>query len=130
MESSTTRPIATVRPLRVMIFSVISVGKRREINSNTVLSYVSISVCSHDPRVSGTSHIIKRAEKIESGMETAVTIVARQLNLYLPLTWPLKKSKMISVAKTAPKAPSRETPAIDSSIKVACSKTRLVVMLG
>ncbi len=33
----------------------------------------------------GTRRMSKKAVKIERGMETAVTNVARQLNLYLPL---------------------------------------------
>jgi hypothetical protein len=93
MLSSTTRPTATVMPLKVMMFKV---RPKRRIRAKPIIT--------------------------EVGIETAVTRVARQPSLRRPCAMPLRKRRMMSTANRAPRTPSRATPLIDSSMNDACSK--------
>ena len=83
IESSTTRPIATVRPPSVMTFRVTFVCLR-----NTI------------------------AMRIESGIDTAAMMVARQLR---------RNSMMTTTANSAPRSPSRSMPLTDALMPLLAS---------
>ena len=83
IESSTTRPMATVRPPSVMTFKVTSVCLRKTI-----------------------------AIMIESGIDTAAMMVARQLR---------RNSMMTTTANRAPSRPSRSMPLTEALMPVLAS---------
>ena len=127
-ESSTTRPIATLRPASDMMLSVMPSGNSALVAATTVSTtgIPSTSSPSGSKAMSaagGSQRSATNAMKTDSGMLTAITSVLRHESLYFPLTGPLRNSKITITAKIAPSTPSRATPLIDSWINEACSNT-------
>ncbi len=61
------------------------------------------------------------AVRIESGMLIAATIVDRRLN---------RNRKIVTIAKTAPRPPSRSSPSVDSVMKSDRSETMVTCIVS
>ena len=72
-------------------------------------------------RVIPVACMITSAARIESGMLTAATIVERMLN---------RNRKIVRIANTAPRPPSRTSPSRDSLMNVERSETVVTVTVS